>query len=71
MTLLELNIKILKNMEELKMKYDKNNLNIAYIGGGSRGWAWNLMKDLAVDEEISGTVRLYDIDMDAAKANEK
>ncbi len=53
------------------MKYDKNNLNIAYIGGGSRGWAWNLMKDLAVDEEISGTVRLYDIDMDAAKANEK
>ncbi len=53
------------------MLYDKNNLSIAYIGGGSRGWAWNLMKDLAVDGEISGTVRLYDIDLEAAKANEK
>ncbi|OPX45684.1 alpha-galacturonidase [Ruminiclostridium hungatei] len=53
------------------MLYDKNNLNIAYIGGGSRGWAWNLMKDLAVDEEISGTVRLYDINQEAARANEK
>ena len=53
------------------MLYDKNNLNIAYIGGGSRGWAWNLMKDLAVDGEISGTVRLYDTDLEAAKANEK
>ncbi len=53
------------------MKYDKNNLKITYIGGGSRGWAWNLMKDLAVDDEISGTVRLYDVDFEAARANEK
>lgn len=22
-------------------------INIAYIGGGSRGWAWGLMSDLA------------------------
>ena len=45
-------------------------LNIAYIGGGSRGWAWGLMKDLALEELLSGTVRLYDIDFDAAYANE-
>ena len=23
------------------------NVKIAYIGGGSRGWAWGLMSDLA------------------------
>ena len=37
-------------------------LQIAYIGGGSRGWAWTFMTDLAMDEELSGTIRLYDID---------
>ena len=26
-------------------------LQIAYIGGGSRGWAWTFMTDLAMDEE--------------------
>ncbi|MCD8390416.1 MAG: alpha-glucosidase/alpha-galactosidase [Firmicutes bacterium] len=45
-------------------------MNIAYIGGGSRGWAWGLMGDLAHAEDISGSVRLYDIDFDAAKRNE-
>ncbi len=45
-------------------------LKIAYIGGGSRGWAWGLMSDLAVDTAISGEVYLYDIDMNAAKINE-
>ena len=34
------------------------NLNIAYIGGGSRGWAWGLMSDLANAEDISGDVAL-------------
>ena len=43
------------------------NLNIAYIGGGSRGWAWGFMMDLAMDEQLCGTVRLYDIDRDAAE----
>ena len=57
------------------MNYDvKGNkvtgLNIAYIGGGSRGWAWGFMKDLANDPQICGTVRLYDIDEDAARRNE-
>ncbi len=54
------------------MKYENNKvsgLNIAYIGGGSRGWAWGLMSDLAVTEDLSGTVRLYDIDRTAAEKN--
>ncbi|MCR5824179.1 MAG: alpha-glucosidase/alpha-galactosidase [Lachnospiraceae bacterium] len=49
---------------------DSKNLNIAYIGGGSRGWAWTFMTDLARENEISGTIRLYDIDVPAAKKNE-
>lgn len=45
-------------------------LNIAYIGGGSRGWAWTFMTDLAMEPALSGTIRLYDIDERAARANE-
>ncbi|MBA4686258.1 MAG: alpha-glucosidase/alpha-galactosidase [Candidatus Galacturonibacter soehngenii] len=45
-------------------------VNIAYIGGGSRGWAWSFMTDLALEPDMSGTIRLYDIDHEAAKANE-
>ena len=44
-------------------------LQIAYIGGGSRGWAWTFMTDLALTEELSGTIRLYDIDRPAAERN--
>lgn len=47
-----------------------SDINIAYIGGGSRGWAWNLMGDLAVEEALSGTVKLYDLNFDAAYNNE-
>ncbi len=46
------------------------NLKIAYIGGGSRGWAWKLMSDLAVAGDLSGQVDLYDIDYEAALHNE-
>lgn len=56
------------------MNYNGNNaenIKIAYIGGGSRGWAWGFMSDLAASEDICGTVYLYDIDFDAAKKNEK
>lgn len=55
------------------MKYtDKKaeGVKIAYIGGGSRGWAWGLMSDLATAGDMSGDVYLYDIDFEAAKANE-
>ena len=44
-------------------------IKIAYIGGGSRGWAWGLMSDLAAADDISGEVALYDIDMQAAQDN--
>ena len=44
-------------------------LKIAYIGGGSRGWAWGFMMDLAMDADMCGTVRLYDIDRPAAERN--
>ena len=47
------------------------NVKIAYIGGGSRGWAWGLMSDLASNEDMNGDVYLYDIDFEAAQANEK
>ncbi len=55
------------------MIYENNSvkgLKIAYIGGGSRGWAWTLMNDLAKAEDMSGTVYLYDIDYGAARNNE-
>ena len=44
-------------------------LKVAYIGGGSRGWAWGFMTDLAMDADMCGTVRLYDIDREAAERN--
>ncbi len=44
-------------------------IKIAYIGGGSRNWAWTLMADLASEESLSGKVSLYDIDRSAAEKN--
>ena len=55
------------------MRYTQDHvedINIAYIGGGSRGWAWTFMTDLSLEKQLSGTIRLYDIDKEAAKANE-
>ena len=55
------------------MKFESgkvSEIKIAYIGGGSRGWAWGLMSDLAACDDISGDVYLYDIDLEAAKNNE-
>ena len=49
---------------------DYHALKVAYIGGGSRGWAWGFMTDLAMDGDICGTMRLYDIDRSAAERNE-
>ncbi len=45
-------------------------IKIAYIGGGSRGWAWTLMDDLSKADDLCGEVSLYDIDFAAARANE-
>ncbi|MBQ2833937.1 MAG: alpha-glucosidase/alpha-galactosidase [Clostridia bacterium] len=47
-----------------------SDVKIAYIGGGSHGWAWTFMTDLALEPSMSGTIRLYDIDEQAAKTNE-
>ncbi|MEG0902422.1 MAG: alpha-glucosidase/alpha-galactosidase, partial [Clostridia bacterium] len=44
-------------------------VQIAYIGGGSRGWAWSFMTDLALEKQLGGTIRLYDIDHQAAEQN--
>ena len=58
--------------EEDEVIKDKKvqDVQIAYIGGGSRGWAWTFMTDLALEPDMSGTIRLYDIDREAAEANE-
>lgn len=45
-------------------------VSICYIGGGSQGWGWKLMADLHQQSKIFGEIRLYDINHDAAKANE-
>jgi len=55
------------------MRYEQHkvsDIRLAYIGGGSRGWAWKFMTDLAMEPSMSGQVVLYDIDRPAAQANE-
>lgn len=47
----------------------KEGVKIAYIGGGSRGWARTFMYDLAVQNSFEGEVRLYDIDREASEIN--
>ncbi|MCL1996791.1 MAG: alpha-glucosidase/alpha-galactosidase [Defluviitaleaceae bacterium] len=55
----------------MKYKNEKvSDIKIAYIGGGSRGWAWSFMGDLTQEKDISGTIALYDIDKEAAEQNE-
>ena len=41
------------------MQYGLNKISdikIAYIGGGSRGWAWTFMNDLALEERLEGSL---------------
>ena len=44
-------------------------IKIAYIGGGSRGWARDLISDLALCPELKGSVDLYDINLESARKN--
>jgi alpha-galactosidase len=44
-------------------------VKIGYIGGGSRYWARDLMKDLALTAPFDGEIALYDIDPEAAARN--
>ncbi len=48
---------------------DRYTIKIAYIGGGSRYWASELMGDLALAENLNGEIALYDIDFPAAQRN--
>ncbi|MEG0615353.1 MAG: alpha-glucosidase/alpha-galactosidase [Oscillospiraceae bacterium] len=45
-------------------------ITIAYIGGGSMNFGWKFIGELSGDEELSGMVRLYDIDKQLSLANE-
>lgn len=47
---------------------NSDDISIAYIGGGSRQWAPNLIQDLA-QSDLDGEVRLYDIDHESAVQN--
>lgn len=44
-------------------------IKIAYIGGGSRGWARTFMTDLALQDDFCGEICLYDIDKAAVLNN--
>ena len=50
----------------MKQKYK---IKIAYIGGGSRGWAHKLMGDLTLCPHLTGQLALYDIDRPMALLN--
>lgn len=39
-------------------------LKIAYVGGGSRGWAWGLMSDLADAGDLFGWIDFDAYSMD-------
>ncbi len=47
------------------------NIKLAYIGGGSKAWARVFMNDLALTDDISGEIALYDIDGEAARRNQR
>lgn len=49
---------------------DINNLKIAYIGGGSMNFGWKFISELVGEEEIAGTVYLFDTDKQLSLANE-
>ncbi|OVE84703.1 family 4 glycosyl hydrolase [Natronolimnobius baerhuensis] len=47
---------------------DPDDITIAYLGGGSRQWAPNLIRDLA-QSDLNGQVRLYDEYYESAQRN--
>ncbi len=70
---MRLRLPVLREEKEEEMYYSNGQMKdvrIAYIGGGSRAWAWTFMRDLALEKDLQGTIALYDIDREAAKANE-
>ncbi len=53
----------------MKKDASKIEIKIAYIGGGSRYWARELVGDLALCPHICGELALYDLDYEAALKN--
>ena len=47
---------------------DGDDLTITYVGGGSREWAPKFVRDMALSE-LSGEVRLYDVNEESARTN--
>lgn len=47
----------------------KIEIKIAYIGGGSQGWAHKILADLALSPHLTGEIALYDINRLAAEQN--
>ena len=46
-------------------------IKLCYIGGGSKMWARVFMSDLALTDDLTGEIALYDIDIISAKRNQK
>ncbi len=44
-------------------------ITLAYIGGGSLNWAQVLMADLVHDRTVCGEIRLFDLNIEAARRN--
>jgi alpha-galactosidase len=44
---------------------------ITYIGGGSKDWAHKYFSDILSQDDLSGELRLYDINVPAAEKNKK
>lgn len=59
----------MKSKTKANPKQTQLPIKIAYIGGGSRGWAQMVMADLALSGRLTGELVLYDIDEAAAKAS--
>jgi len=53
---------------ETEAAIDGDDMTIAYVGGGSRQWAPNFVRDVALST-LSGEVRLYDVNPGAAERN--
>lgn len=47
----------------------KKRVKLCYIGGGSKMWARVFMNDLALSENLTGEIALYDIDLVSAERN--
>ena len=45
-------------------------ITITYIGGGSKAWAHKYFADLLTQDAMEGELRLYDIDLPAARRNQ-